>query len=347
MKKLWKALCVGAILAGCEWISVDNSAEGNYLLLFEYLSLDYAYKNEHDFTMEELKNRYIDELRSNPTEKKLAEIVVEIEKDLADPHFQAPDSVYELADRDALDYSLLKSESERDNAIPLYKDEIGLISENNYFAYGTVKSSPTIGYVYIKNLSESDGGIDRLGGSSWREEIEEILAELNGKGVETMIVDIRSRAGGSSSNPRYIANRFVNASSVYMIEEYEKDQNNYDSQSFSVEPEGSASFREGKIALLTNNLTCSGGEMLVLALLQRANVVHIGTPTNGCSGSIVDRDLYNGWKFRITASRTFRADGSSYFKTGIAPEITVKNNADYLVSRKDLVIERAIAELKK
>lgn len=115
-----------------------------------------------------------------------------------------------------------------------------------------------------------------------------------------------------------------------------------------MKPEGNYSFQTGKIALLSNNTTCSGGEQFLLAMLTRDNLVHIGTPSAGCAGSIVERDLYNGWNVVLTSTKTTRATGESYYKTGIKPEILVKNSEDYgFTSFEDQLIERAIIELER
>ena len=72
---------------------------------------------------------------------------------------------------------------------------------------------------------------------------------------------------------------------------------------------------EMRIFLLTNNITCSGGEIFSLAMKQRENLVHIGSQTKGCTGAIVTRDLLNGWNFLIPSSKTTTADGTDYFKS--------------------------------
>lgn len=324
--------------------SVENTPLENYNLLFEYLNKDYAYKNEHSFTIDELKSRYLNELELNSTYEKLAEIFIKIEYDLLDPHFQPPYQTYGITGKQSPNYSLEKIDEERDYIYPIY-NEIDIINSNDYFLYGTVKNHSAIGYIYIKKLSDVLGGAGRLEGNKWKEEIELILRDLNNSNITKMIVDIRSDAGGSNYNALYIANRFANNTTPYMIEEYEKDNGEYGKLSYSVKPEGTHHFREGKVALLSNNITCSGGEMFLLAMLKRENCIHIGTPSRGCSGAIIERDLYNSWNFILTSSRTTYANGAIYFKKGIKPQIIIKNDDSYYSTMQDKLIERAIVEL--
>jgi hypothetical protein len=327
---------------------VEDTPMNNFNLLFEYLNHDYSYKDEHAFTMDELKARYLNEMQSNPTEEQFAEIFIKIEHDLSDPHFQSPYNAYTLLKEQAIFSTSTDEASEVDNIVPEFKGaEINMINNNGNLPYGIVKKDPTIGYIYVEGLIIVLGGSERLKGNKWKAGIELIIKDLKDKGVTRMIVDVRSGAGGSNYNALYIANRFANTTSPYMIERYEADNGKFDEITYSVKPEGQYHFRDGKIALLSNTFTCSGGEMFVLAMLQRKNLVHIGTPSEGCSGAIIQRDFYNGWDCILTSSQTTLPDGTTYFKTGIRPQIIVKNTREYYKTHKDKVLERAIVELNK
>ena len=60
--------------------------------------------------------------------------------------------------------------------------------------------------------------------------------------------------------------------------------------------------------------------MLVLMLQQADGFIgQWGVPTNGCTGTVIDRELPNGWVFRFTSSRTYAVDGTDYFKVGLQP----------------------------
>ncbi len=160
-----------------------------------------------------------------------------------------------------------------------------------------------------------------------------------------MIVDMRSGAGGTNYVPRYIAQRFIDKTATYMIEYY-PDGNSFIKKEWKIKPSGTG-FRTKKIALLSNGDTASGGEMFLLAMLQRDNLVHIGSRSSGASGNIVSKDLSNGWNFTITNSRTEFPDGTQYFKVGIIPEISIKNDANYnLTHSDDKLIEKAIEKLQ-
>lgn len=204
-KGLFLLLTLG--LLGCEWVieDVEDTPKENYHLFFEYLSKDYAYRDEQAFTMDELKARYWPELLANPSEQRLAEVLVKIENDLLDPHvfFPYPSEVYTLVGQSRPNYSLEKNKAEQDAQYPLWY-EVDIISNNSFFTYGTLQDHPAIGYVFIGALSDQFGGRGRLAGNQWREEINVILETFTQRSVDKLIVDIRSSAGGSSYNATYI-----------------------------------------------------------------------------------------------------------------------------------------------
>ena len=95
-----------------------------------------------------------------------------------------------------------------------------------------------------------------------------------------------------------------------------------------ISPRGVSFYQGAPLVVLVNSLTCSGGEMLLLMLQQASGYKStIGTPTQGCAGTIIDRELPNGWIFRFTSSRTSEPDGREYFKVGIRPT-TINTDTD-------------------
>lgn len=323
-----------------------NSVQENYDLFFEYMKKDYAYKDEHSFTMDFLYGKYLSQIERSPTDETLANIISDVENELLDPHFYPSDEIYKFSSRQRPDYSVQKPVEIRDYKAPLF-EEVELIKEGEFFSYGTIKTDASIGYVYIHRLNAGLGGTN-FGVNDWKQEIETIIEVLLIKNVTKMIVDIRSSAGGSNFNAAFIANRFANNSKPYLVETWEASKGTVGVSSFNVQQEGTHHFRTGKIALLTNNITCSGGEIFSLAMKQRENLIHIGSQTKGCTGAIVTRDLLNGWNFLIPSSQTNMVDGTKYFKTGFAPDVLVLNEETYGVSTtNDKVIERAVIELNK
>lgn len=337
---IWLVLLVCGLGACDKDLALDTSVEGDYNLFFEYLKNDYAYRDYHAFTMEDLRLKYLDDIQANPTYQNLARVLLEIQlNELQDPHVFSFSDLYQYANVS------VNTPLNLDVRQPLFH-EIDVIKQDNFYTYGTVRTNSTIGYIYINAFNSNVGGTNSLGVEDGVSVINTIIEELNNKGVQSMIVDIRSYAGGSNYIPRYIAQRFIDQQAVYM-NEYYPSGTTFLKKEWELQPEGAVGFRTGKIALLSNGCTCSGGEMFVLAMLQRDNLVHIGSRSRGCPGNVSHKDLANGWLFSITNSRTEHPDGTSYFKTGIAPTIIETNGVSYgQTTFDDALIDRAILELQ-
>jgi len=333
-------LLLTIILISCDRdFTVETSPTSDFNLFFKYLKNDYAYRDAYSFTMEELRQKYLPEIKASDTQKTLATLLISIINELKDPHlYFDDDSVYRLSQVTEYKYDNLEK------IIPVFS-EINIIRNTSYYVYGTIKSKPNVGYIYIRAFNDNIGGTDSLGIKDGVKKINDIIKELNNKEVTKMIIDIRSDAGGSNYVPRYIAQRFIDKTAIYMIEQY-PEGSSFIRKEWIVEPAGTG-FRTGKIALLSNGQTASGGEMFLLAMLQRDNIVHIGSTSAGAAGNIVTKDLSNGWDFTMTNSKTEFPDGKQYFKVGITPSIVVKNDNSYGYTQvNDKLIEKALDELQ-
>lgn len=322
-------------------LAIDDSAEGDYKLFFEYLKNDYAYRDFHPFTMEELEQEYLPQIQSQNTQENLANTLLHIvNNELKDPHvFFSSSEPYNLGNSVVIDPPDLERKT------PLF-NEITITQSSHFYTSGYVTTNPDIGYVYINAFNSDVGGTSSLGVAEGVKEINTIIEGLKNLGVTSMIVDMRSYAGGTNYVPRYIAQRFADKEAVYM-NEYFPVGDQFEKKEWTINQQGEHGFRTGKIALLSNGRTCSGGEFFLLAMLQRDNLVHIGSRSAGCTGNVVDKDLSNGWNFSLTNSRTEYPNGEQYFQVGIVPEIIVTNGDDYGVSNfSDALIIKAIDELQ-
>ncbi len=338
--KRYLVLLFAIVFVSCDRdLIVNTSPRGDFDLFFEYLQNDYSYRDNHNFTMQELKQKYLPQIEMSNTELTLANVLVSIQNELKDPHLYFNENdIYDLS-------SVEKYRSESlEKIFPLF-NEVSIIGDTPFYTYGVITSNMDVGYIYIRAFQESVGGTSSLSIADGIREIDDIIQLLINTNITSMIIDIRSSAGGSNYIPRYIAQRFIDKTAIYMTEYY-MDGESFIKKQWEIQPQGTG-FRTAKIALLSNGLTASGGEMFILGLLQRDSVVHIGSNSTGASGNITHKDLSNGWSFTLTSSRTEYPDGKQYFKVGISPKIIVKNDLDYGFSHNnDKLIEKAIEELK-
>jgi C-terminal processing protease CtpA/Prc len=295
--------------------------------------------------MQELEDKYFPFIKKNNTKEALAKVILNIQDYLADPHFQPPWEVYKLLKKkEYKDFTLLKKPEYRDNTIVFFNHhKMQLLYADEFFNYAILKEHKDIGYIIIWELSTPLTGINKLKGNKWREAIKYIIDYLHQDNISKLIIDIRTGAGGSNYNALYIANHFVDTSGVYMIESYENEKGTFSQNIHSTRPTKEYHY-DGKIILLTNNNTCSGGEMFTLAMKNKKGLIHIGTPTLGCAGSIISKDLYNQYNVIMTSARSVGKNNLEYFKVGIIPDIIIKNKevSNTKVLDEDKVIQKAI-----
>ncbi len=324
-------------------------------LYFEDFKSIYAYPREYtgkseDCSPDELYKRYRPRVYKDMGDVALARILYLIQVECKDPHLGS----YFPSDIDYAAQALLTEEQllVLDNLVgypspfpDIYLD-FSMEQRKENFRYGLIKNefSPIkIGYIRVAHLIKELGGIVRLEGNrDWLSGIEDIIKHLNALEVESIIVDVRTAAGGSIDNGRYIAARFANTEGPYIkFSEKIAPDKFKDIYPAIIRPEGSHVFSEGKMILLTSFSTCSGGEMFTLAMRKRENLINIGyyyydtrkKATAGCAGAILDKDLANGWNATFTSSQSYCLENctpsgdANYLRQGILPDFGIDSPA--------------------
>ncbi len=316
----------------------DNTPQGNYDFFFYELKQSYAYK---DYTFDGYTLDQIQELEGrnlNDSWDSLRDALNRvINVRLLDPHVYSVYSPIPSGDVEFDEYYLNKrGKSNFDIDEPIISDNriTWIKTDSKFIRYGII--SNVIGYLYVISLVDNLGGIDRLTSTSvFGELVDEMVEKFSSQGVEKIIVDIRSSAGGAAYRGKEIAGRFLSQEKTFMISENLTSPTTYETVYEKVSPVGKGALRGLPLVLLVNTRTCSGGEMLSL-MFQQADGYRrtIGTSTYGCTGTIIDKELMNGWIIRITSSRTFTPDHISYFKIGIVPdELVVTGDSDEVLTR--------------
>ncbi len=100
------------------------------------------------------------------------------------------------------------------------------------------------------------------------------------------------------------------------------------------------------IVVLIDRYTISAGERAAMAFDVLPNVLLMGEITNGAHGTMIGRELANGWFFSLVTQKVELSDGLSYEGVGIAPDLEVTNTLEEILAGTDRVMERAITELR-
>ena len=97
--------------------------------------------------------------------------------------------------------------------------------------------------------------------------------------------------------------------------------------------------------VLTDRYTISAVERSVMAFKTLPNVTLVGDTTNGAHGTMIGRELANGWYYSLVPQKVELFNGNSYEGIGLAPDIFVKNMPDEILLGTDRVLETAIEAL--
>ncbi|MBS1653787.1 MAG: S41 family peptidase [Bacteroidetes bacterium] len=198
--------------------------------------------------------------------------------------------------------------------------------------YGFLQDN--IGYISLKKFDNDF--------SFYPEAMDAVLhALINSKGI---IIDMRENDGGEDRVSQYIANRFASERHFSFSSSLRNGPAHNDFATpikFYTEPEGS--FQYTKPVIIINNLNVySAGETFVLAMLQNSNVRLTGTVTGGALSDAVERELPNGWLYRVPIADVRDANGDNLEQIGINPSVYVENTTADLLAGKDKMLEKAI-----
>ena len=100
------------------------------------------------------------------------------------------------------------------------------------------------------------------------------------------------------------------------------------------------------IAVLTDRYTISAGERAVMALRALPNVITVGDTTNGAHGTMIGRELPNGWFTSLTPQQVTLPGGESLEGRGLPPDHVVVNTPELLSAGHDSVLDAAIELLQ-
>lgn len=111
-----------------------------------------------------------------------------------------------------------------------------------------------------------------------------------------------------------------------------------------IEPKGA--YVNKPIVVLTDRYTISAGERSVMAFKTLPNVTVIGDTTSGAHGTMIGRELANGWFYSLVPQKVELYDGKSYEGIGLIPDVYSKNTLPQITSGIDETLQLAVDELK-
>ena len=189
-----------------------------------------------------------------------------------------------------------------------------------------------IGYLRIESFSENTF-----------EQVKSVLNKLNKKGMQSLIIDVRSNPGGHLSQTKNILDIFIDKNIIlYQVEEKgsitkvyskNKEKTNY------------------PIVILSDHQSASASEILISSLKENyKDVTIVGQSTYG-KGTIQKAvELSSGSSFKYTSQKWLTPSGKSVDKVGIDPDYVVNLEEKYYyepTDENDAHLQKAIELLVK
>ena len=169
-----------------------------------------------------------------------------------------------------------------------------------------------VGYIYISIFAANTD-------SQFKKE----LIDLEKKGINSLIIDVRDNTGGHLTSVENIISMFLDKKHViYQIESKGKTTKTYSKNNDS---------KKYKVVMLVNENSASASEMLTAAMKEEYGSEVVGMKTFG-KGTVqeVGNTSNTNLNYKITTKKWLTPKGNWINKKGIEPTIKVELSKDYI-----------------
>ena len=335
LKKIPAITALTVFLFGCEKMFIEPPAkdpEAIFENLWTTFQEEYAPFSERNVDWQAEYNTYRPMVDANTTDAELFDIISQILGTLDDGHvtLTAPN-------RDIYFSNRIRREQIDDElfSIPVIKTylESGYKEgDENSYIYGKIKTG-NVAYIYFDYVAENFFKLN------------DFLSEF--PDVNGYVIDMRHNQGGDFTYCFSEIGRLVDRDR-YIFKSKTKNGKGSDDfddwHEWHIEPKGE--YLDKPIVVLTDRFTISAGERSVMAFAALPNVTIVGDTTNGAHGTMIGRELANGWFYSLVPQKVELADGKSYEGIGLAPDVFSKNSMADVEAGIDETLQNAIDLLR-
>lgn len=312
----------------------SNDILNNYDVFGQDFQEKYGLFKVKDFDWPTLLQRYRRELEANPTNAGLYEALTSLIDELDDSHvsLEILDGTFPFFEGGIS--GRLERAGFRDTDFELVRRKYVEVIASIPFSLFYGKIDEEIGYLQLSEISDVPGFYEDL--------MPGILEEF--QHTRGLIIDIRNNGGGEDEGGRSLASFLATEEAAYMISRYKIGPGSDDFEDdrlWVLRPRDGDRY-EKPIILLTNRYSISAAESFSFAMKSQAHVTHVGDTTTGAFSDVVDRELPNGWRYRISVGDYRDAQNISFESIGLAPDILVENTIADLEAGTDKMLEAAI-----
>lgn len=170
-------------------------------------------------------------------------------------------------------------------------------------------------------------------------EIENALVDMESKGMQKLIIDVRDNTGGYLDSAETTASLFLEKGKlIYSLQ----DKNGKEDYKDTTETK-----RDYPIVVLINRNSASSSEILAAALKDSYNAILVGETSYGKGKVQQTYDIENGGMAKYTSAKWLRPNGSCIDGVGLKPDYEVNIIYDYnengeIVGYTDTQLNKAI-----
>jgi len=342
IKRFFCTLIILFIFYGCDKMffepDIANTPENNFEIFWKDFDRYYAQFSLRNIDWDSVYALYRPQISPSTTDRQLFNILSNIVLGINDKHvclYTPLGNVYWK------------------NPYPSSYPSKGLVNPYKYVRWGATQNSvieywncqdTAIGYIIIPSFLGDGEGLSMA--DPRYSVIDDILSQW--KNMKGIVIDVRGNGGGNVSNTEIVASRFADQSHIhsYYRQKIGPGKSDYSSwKSRSIEPEGPYQFLK-PVVVLTSRATMSAAEYFVMAMHVLPHVTIVGDTTAGGIGNPVDRELLNGWTYRLSTEIDADAQGRIIEGVGVFPDVPVQTTADDAANGIDRILEKGIDIIK-
>lgn len=317
------------LLSACERLVIDpgksNEPVKNFDRLWQKVKDHYPYFSFKGANWDSLYGQYRPRINEGTSDAELFQVITAMLGQLKDGHI----SVYTPDDYYSYDYKA-GSPANYDSSLvrKSYLEKPGVqYHRSGGFTYAILENG--IGYIHYRTFNRDVSIID------------DILKGFDQAKVKGLIMDVRSNGGGQIGNVISLTGRFT-ASQLnvgYTVFKNGPGPDDFtEPLQIKVNPEGTGWTKP--VVLLTNRACFSACNFFAEFMRQLPNVTTLGDMTGGGGAMPIEYELPNGWRYRVSTSAFYGADGFN-IEGGVPPDVRVEMNPEHAKQGTDDLIEQA------
>ena len=156
--------------------------------------------------------------------------------------------------------------------------------------------------------------------------------------VAGLILDVRGNPGGLLVETAQTAALFLDGGTI--LAQVDRDGNE---QVFTAEP---GTLRDLPVAIVQDEFSASGSELLAAALQENGRAIVVGAPSFGKGTVRQAVELSNGGAVYVSIARWLTPDRNLIEGRGVLPDIEVELTVEDIEARRDVALHRAIDVLR-